>query len=82
MGAIFDNQVYHVPTPFEMLGTNIAILEMYNILVAIRVWGNVWRCKTIEIFCDNEAVVTVLNTGKTRKVESAKLDISLKFTHV
>ena len=66
---------------------------MFNILVAIRVWASEWQSKNIEIFCDNEAVVTVLNTGKTRDnwlatisrnifMESSKFDISLKFTHV
>ena len=93
MGAIFEKQVYHVPTPPDLVGKNIAILEMYNILVAIRVWSKHWKGKTIQIFCDNEAVVTVLNTGKTREsllatisrnifMQSAKWDISLTFTHI
>ena len=40
---------------------------MFSILVAIRMWAIGWKGKNVEIFCDNEAVVTVLNMGKTRE---------------
>ena len=66
---------------------------MLNIHVAIRVWALNWASKHLHIFCDNEAVLSVLNTGKTKDallatiarnifMASAKHDISFKFTHV
>ena len=66
---------------------------MLNILVAIRVWASIWASKILEIFCDNEAVVSVLNMGKTKDkplatisrnifMVSSEYDISFKFTHV
>ena len=44
----------------------IVHLEMLNNLVALRVWGSQWCNKRISIACDNQAVVHVLNSGKTR----------------
>ena len=35
------------------------------LLVAIRLWGAQWPGFRIQVFCDNEAVVTVINSGKT-----------------
>ena len=66
---------------------------MLNILVAIRVWGSQWQGKAIRIACDNQAVVMVLNSGKTRDLtlaaiarnlfmEAAHFDILLKTVHI
>ena len=72
---------------------HIVQLEMLNVLVAIRVWANQWRGKTIVIACDNQAVVSVINTGKTKDVvlgaiarniamEVALADINLRLIHI
>ena len=37
--------------------TNIAILEMLNILIALRVWAQLWENTFILIHCDNQGVV-------------------------
>ena len=66
---------------------------MLNILVAIRVWHKKWISKHILIHCDNLAVVTILNTGKTKDthlatltqniwLECAKNDIQIIVTHI
>ena len=39
---------------------NIAHLEILNVLVALKIWGNAWANKSIQIMCDNIAVVEVL----------------------
>ena len=44
---------------------NIVHLEMLNILVALRVWNQCWAKSRVRIACDNEAVVHVLNSGRT-----------------
>ena len=66
MGAIFGSQIYHVSTPEFLHEENIAVLEMFNILVALKTWAPLWKNKNIKIFCDNIAVVSVLNNGKTK----------------
>ena len=93
MGAIFGSQVYHVKAPSYLEENNIAVLEMFNILVALRTWAIKWKNKNIKIFCDNLAVVTVLNNGKTKDkllaaisrnifMDAAQFDISLIVSHV
>ena len=47
------------------MGYNIVQLEILNILVACKVWANHWANKQIKIWCDNLAVVEVLNSGKS-----------------
>ena len=39
---------------------------MWNVLVAITVWASEWADCIIVIKCDNEAVVSVVNSGVTR----------------
>ena len=45
---------------------NIAQLEILNIVVALKVWGQSWANKRIQIFCDNRAVVATLNSCRAR----------------
>ena len=66
MGAVCGNEVYTVCTPPEYEGSNIATLEMLNILVALRVWKESWANTSVRVACDNEAVVKVLNSGHTK----------------
>ena len=39
---------------------------MLNVVVALKVWSQLWANKKVKIFCDNQAIVEVLNTGKTK----------------
>ena len=66
---------------------------MLNILVALKVWHSHWQNKNVQIHCDNLAVVTVLQSGKTRDstlaaisrnifMLAAQFDIFLKISHV
>ena len=52
--------------PASWLNTNIAYTEMINILVALKVLHKQWSGHKVLVKCDNQAVVSVLNTGKTR----------------
>ena len=58
--------VYHLPITRGFRNWTIVHLEMVNILLVMRLFANIWAEKKIQINCDNEAVVTVLTTGKTR----------------
>ena len=68
LGAIYNKQVYALPLPEHWQAANIASLEMINILVALKVWHSQWSGHRVLIHCDNQAVVSVLNTGKSRDV--------------
>ena len=93
LGAVYANQVYAVPIPEYCFQFSIVHLERLNILVAIRVWCQYWANKRIIIKCDNQAVVSVLNSGKTQDMtlaaiawnimmEAAKHDIDLQVIHI
>ena len=93
LGAKCGNLVYHLPIPTEYSNLGIVQLEMVNILVATRVFAHLWKGKNVHIRCDNQAVVQVLNTGRTKDpflaacarniwMESAKFDIDFKYTHI
>ena len=66
LGAIFENQVYSIQVPKNFENYTIVHLEILNILVALRVWCNQWKTNKILLKCDNQAVVSVLNSGKTQ----------------
>ena len=62
-------------------------------LVGIRLWAKQWSNKAIVIKCDNEAVVSVVNTGVTRDnalaafvcniwLVTASNNIKLKLVHI
>ena len=66
-GAYYDRNVYFepVPTAFRLV-YSIVHLEMLNALIAIRMWAVEWANKTVHMYCDNQAVVQVLNSGKSK----------------
>ena len=85
--------VYHLPIPRGFQNWTIVYLEMVNILMALRLFAKLWSTKKILIQCDNQAVVTVLKSGKTRDAFLAASarniwyltelhDIDLQFTHI
>ena len=66
LGGSYDNYIYALRITKGFQGYNIAHLEILNIVVALKVWGQAWANKSIEIRCDNLAVVDVLSSGKAR----------------
>ena len=85
--------VYALPIPRGHENYDICQLEMVNIVVALKIWANHWKNKRIHVFCDNIAVVQVLNTGKARDsilatcarnvwLIAAIFNIELKFSHI
>ena len=67
LGGVWSNRIYASPiiqlTCFDL---KIVHLEMLNILVALRKWQNFWLHSTVKSFCDNKAVVQVVESGKTK----------------
>ena len=65
LGAAFGSFVYSFNIANENVKGSIVHIEMLNILVALRLWGRLWHKSRIVIYCDNQAAVSVLNTGKS-----------------
>ena len=93
LGARCGNQVYALKIPLKFENMSIVHLEMINILVAIRTWAILWQGKNIRIHCDNQAVVSVLTSGRTRDallaaiarnilMETAAHGICLRTVHI
>ena len=67
-GGFWQESYFHASYPSEFMENNnsINILEMYAIIMCLKLWGEKFRCKRIKIFCNNEFVCLVLNSGRSR----------------
>ena len=68
-GGCKSKKMFHVDFPREItnrVGTSIAVLEMWAIIIALKLWGHELQGQRIWIYCDNQAVVNVLERGRTR----------------
>ena len=54
------------PTDVREKEHSIAHLELLNVVVATKVWGNKWRGHSIEIKCDNMNACLAVKTGRSR----------------
>ena len=39
---------------------------MYNIVIAIKVWGHLWQDKVVLVSCDDQGAVIICELGRTR----------------
>ena len=92
-GGRCGNFVYHLGIARGFRNWTIVHLEMVNILLAMKLFAYLWASKKILIRCDNQAVVTVLKSGKTRDAflaasarniwyVTAIHDIEVQYTHI
>ena len=65
-GGVFADKIYALQIPLSFKDYTIVHLEILNIVVALKIWGDIWKNQIIDIRCDNMAVVEVLNSGKAR----------------
>ena len=56
------------PAAISQSALHISALEMLTVILAVKVWGRRLERAKIRLFCDNEATVQVINSGKTRDV--------------
>ena len=60
-GAVFGSHWFHGTWNESWLRQNIAVLELYPIVIALEIWAQEFKAKRIHFVCDNKAVVDVLN---------------------
>ena len=67
-GGMSSEQYFHVEFPPQVLlrFTTIHLLEALAIVIALRLWGHLWRGRRIIVHCDNFSVVSSLNSGHVR----------------
>ena len=67
LGGTWKNRVYATPIyPIHGFETSIVHWKMFNVVMALKMWGRQWAGSHILFFCDNAGVVQVVDTGKTR----------------
>ena len=66
-GGISPKNYFHAPFPncFAEQGLKITHLELWSVIVAVKVWSEQFKGKYIKIKTDNEAVATIINTGRS-----------------
>lgn len=66
-GGFWLGKYFHTTFPplFKQKKYNINILEMLAILIGLKLWGQDFRQKRIQVFCDNEPVCTIINSGRS-----------------
>ena len=62
-----------------MQDAHITCKELIPIVVATAIWGRHWQNSTVQVLCDNEAVVTIVNKGTTKDTECMHLVRCLAF---
>lgn len=67
-GGFWQGEYFHVSFPESILNEkyHINILEMLAVLICLRLWSKCFRGKRIQVFCDNAAVCSVVNSGKAK----------------
>ena len=68
-GGFCQGNYYHITFPkkiFDWGDVNIAHLELLAIIIGVRLWKNLVKGMKFVVGCDNEAVVTIINMGRSR----------------
>jgi len=65
-GAIFCKHWLIGSWPESWKSLNITLLELFPIVIALRIWGSRMANRCVAIFTDNEALVAVINQQKAK----------------
>ena len=69
-GGICGCEYFHSVFPAFIADQQLPIhaLELLTIIVAVRLWGGRFQGMNVLVYCDNEAAVHVINSGRSRDV--------------
>ena len=65
-GAVFATHWFHGLWPTTWHGYNIAVLELFPIVIAVHIWGACMADKSVIFFSDNAAVVDIINKQSSK----------------
>lgn len=71
--GIYNCNWFYGPFPENWKSMNIMTLEFYPIILAIEIWGKLWKNHAILFFTDNEALVSVINKQTSTDVHVLKM---------
>lgn len=86
-GGFFQGKWFSSTWPSELSTSldsdmSMAFRELYPIVVASLLWGHLWNKKRIMFHCDNEAVVNIVNKGRSKVLDIMKLMRTLTWLSV
>ena len=65
-GAVFGSHWLHGLWPEHWKSYNIALLELFPIVIAVHIWGSFMADKRVIFFSDNAAVVDIINNQTSK----------------
>ena len=68
-GAFSEDKWFQLRWPAGLQDCHITVIELVPIVLAAGIWGKQWSGKNIMAYCDNEAVVAIVNKGDSREEE-------------
>ena len=78
-GAFSGSDWFQMKWPEACQDLHITIKELIPIVWAAAVWGHMWQGKGVMSYCDNAAVVAIVNKGDSREAEAMHLLRCLAF---
>ena len=64
--GILGTHWFALPWPYEIAQLHITFKELFPIAVAFYIWGKLWSRRRVLLFCDNDAVVSIINSGTSK----------------
>ena len=68
-GAVFHQNWFYGPWPPSWTSKNIIVLEVFSIVLSIKIWGTQLANKCITFHTDNQALLEVINKNTTKDRE-------------
>lgn len=72
-GAIYSSKWLYGMFPPSWQAYNITFLELYPIVLAVNIWGSLWKNHCILFFTDNEALSVIINKQTSTDTNIMKL---------
>ena len=61
------------------MSLHMTVKELAPIAIAAGLWGPQWREQSVKVWCDNEAIVAIINQNTSRDLEAMHLVRCLAF---
>lgn len=72
-GAVYETNWFYGKFPQEFQEQNITFKELFPIVLAVSVWGNMFANKCVVFHSDNQAVVHIINSQTSKDKDIMKL---------
>lgn len=68
-GGVCGNEFFRVKFPEHITGgASIAILELWALILCLKIWGHKFQGCSVWAYCDNQAVAELIGTGRARNL--------------